>query len=397
MRGFKGITALLQPKNLGLLCCIAVIGIIIATLWPFDFCPGNDVKWVQDVTGVRFSGNGVILSKTPLGRSVVGPASSCSFEILLRPARITSKSLGTIVSFYSASTSSELMFFRQGDNFEMSRGFLNGLKQSKSPRFGVRNIFENGKLLLLTITSGRDGTTIYKNGEQTRIVPQFQFAFSAADLTGQIILGTSAIHYFPYSGEILGLAIYGRELTQEEVRRDFETWTSERALAPRTRPGALAVYSFDEGTGNLIHSAVGSAPDLKIPRQFAVPHKPFLESPSEEVRYEPGYALDVAENVLGFMPLGFIFCMYFATRQNLRNSALYATLVSGALSLAVEIAQFYVPPRGSNITDIITNTAGAALGALLAGHVHSKLNRLTSRAGPAPAPPHARESRSGSS
>jgi glycopeptide antibiotics resistance protein len=50
-----------------------------------------------------------------------------------------------------------------------------------------------------------------------------------------------------------------------------------------------------------------------------------------------------------------------------RWRAILFTILSGAgLSFAIEVLQFYIPQRGSGITDIITNTLGAALGALLA-------------------------------
>jgi glycopeptide antibiotics resistance protein len=40
-------------------------------------------------------------------------------------------------------------------------------------------------------------------------------------------------------------------------------------------------------------------------------------------------------------------------------------LFCGALSFSIEVMQYCVPSRGSGITDIITNTLGAGLGAML--------------------------------
>ena len=363
-----GIAVLLARKNVVRLCGIVVVAVIVATLWPFSFCARNGVSWLPDGTGLRFAGNGVVVSNTPLNRAALGSGDSYSLEIVVRPAKM--KSTGTFLSFYSDKTSSEFMLFWQGNSLEISRGFLNAREDSRSPAFGADSMFETGKLLLLTITSGKDGTTIFKNGDRFRVLTEFEI--KASDLAGQIILGTSAVRFQPYSGEIRGLAVYNRELSPEEVLGDFRTW-STGAFDLGTTPGAVAVYRFDHASGDLSHSATGSAPDLNIPRHFVVPHKPFLESPRDEFRANREYTVDLVENVIGFMPVGFIFCAYFAYRCRLLKAVVYATLVGGALSVTIEIAQFYVPPRGSGMSDIITNTAGAAIGALLLHAVRSRV------------------------
>jgi glycopeptide antibiotics resistance protein len=78
------------------------------------------------------------------------------------------------------------------------------------------------------------------------------------------------------------------------------------------------------------------------------------------------YIVDLLMNVAGFVPLGFIFGAYFLLGRSRRQAILYATLVGGVLSFAVEVLQAYIPQRVSGTTDIITNTLGTFLGALLA-------------------------------
>ena len=53
-----------------------------------------------------------------------------------------------------------------------------------------------------------------------------------------------------------------------------------------------------------------------------------------------------------------------------------ATLVGGLLSLTVEFLQYYIPRRDSSLTDVITNTTGSLLGALIA---HPELVRAALR------------------
>jgi glycopeptide antibiotics resistance protein len=115
-----------------------------------------------------------------------------------------------------------------------------------------------------------------------------------------------------------------------------------------------------------MHNAVATGPDLEIPKRFTVLHKTMLRSVFEEFDPSWNYLDDLLRNIAGFMPVGFIFGAYFLLARSRFHAILYATLAGGALSFVVEVLQAYIPPRGSGVTDIITNTLGSALGAVLA-------------------------------
>lgn len=76
-------------------------------------------------------------------------------------------------------------------------------------------------------------------------------------------------------------------------------------------------------------------------------------------------AFDAVMNVFMFVPLGFI---HGLSRPRASDGAwVGAVLLGAALSALVEAAQFFTPGRFPSISDLVTNTTGAGLGAWLGG------------------------------
>jgi VanZ family protein len=75
---------------------------------------------------------------------------------------------------------------------------------------------------------------------------------------------------------------------------------------------------------------------------------------------------DVLLNVVAYLPLGAM--LFAALRPPLPAAAAFivATLIAALLSLALESAQMFLPPRIASNLDLLSNTSGAGLGALAA-------------------------------
>ncbi|HLX86785.1 MAG TPA: VanZ family protein [Terriglobales bacterium] len=321
---------------------------------------------MPNANGVVFGTHGVIVSKSPLTASATSAGESCSLELFLAPGE-TARSY-TILNFYVPENPGQFRIRQWTDgllvtrNFRDSRG--NDVRHKvKAVKFDVDHAFQPGKLLLLTITSGAGGTTVYLDGRKAQVFPRFSIL--RTDLAGEIVIGTSAVDYQTWPGEIHGLAIYSKELLPEEALRHYETWTTTGAGSPDL-DGAVARYAFTEKAGREIHSSVASGPDLEIPSTFRIPHKALLRSPIREFEMTWRYLGDVLLNIAGFVPVGFLLCAFFALTRPRKNAILYAVLAGGILSFAIEVTQAYIPQRVSGVTDIITNTLGSALGAWLA-------------------------------
>jgi VanZ family protein len=75
---------------------------------------------------------------------------------------------------------------------------------------------------------------------------------------------------------------------------------------------------------------------------------------------------DVYSNILFFMPWGFLLAIRRAGRGSTWWFALALAMVSGAcLSGAVEFVQLFSPERSPSVVDLITNTFGSVVGALI--------------------------------
>ena len=169
--------------------------------------------------------------------------------------------------------------------------------------------------------------------------------------------------YQPWPGELRGLGIYSKELIPADVLRHYKEWTD-----PGGHPdldSAIARYAFAEAEGREVRNEVISGPNLEIPATFSVPHKCLLRSVAKEFKADWRYVIDVLMNVGGFVPLGLIVCAYLAWIRNPWKAILITTVSCGSLSFVIEVLQYFIPRRGSGTTDIITNTLGAALGAVL--------------------------------
>ena len=98
---------------------------------------------------------------------------------------------------------------------------------------------------------------------------------------------------------------------------------------------------------------------------------------------------DVMLNIVAYLPLG---AMLFAClRPALSPAAAYilATLIAAVLSVALEGVQMFLPSRIASNLDVLSNTLGAAIGALGAGLLSlpalkpiARLRRSAVRPGP---------------
>lgn len=347
------------------ICLAMCAGLLLLGLWPFNFAPINQVTWLQKTNGVHFDGYGQIYATTP---ATIVAASPLSVEIWLRSLQ-AEPTFSAIMSMEKASQS-EFQVAQSGTDLMVQGHFL-----TADGTAGIRQIFLDSAFTinsnrLFTLVSSAQGTTLYLDGVLQKSLPDLKLT----DLSGAMAIGHSPSGNQPWTGDLLGLAVYRRTLSRADVSHHYHLWSTRESLALGHEEGIAALYPVDEGGGNLIHNRAGSAPDLMIPDKFYTRHKTILE---HSFRFNRSGLHDIIVNVVGFIPFGFLVAAWLqhGWQTPHRRSVLLAVMTGTLTSLLIELLQVYLPSRDSSLIDVISNAGGTTLGAIALGVLPSFLTR----------------------
>jgi VanZ like family/Concanavalin A-like lectin/glucanases superfamily len=344
-----------------LICGLILCAIFIAGLSPFTSHPRNEVKWLQNQSGLYFGEYASILSSAPL-RWDEPPDGPCSIEFWMQPGLIEDSN--TMLAFDSREAPIRFRIRQSLDDLALERKSTshNG---PKARVLYVPHALRQDTPLFITLTSGTSGISIYLNGVLVRSSSDFSFA--RRDLSGQMVVGNSPFADDSWSGVLRGIGLYDRELTAEEVKQNYADWTVSGQPSALAEKQATAVFRFNERSGTVVHNQVPGGIDLYIPDHYLVLHPPFLEAFWRPTDWGWGFWKDALVNVGGFVPLGFFFCVYFSRSMPVTRAILLTIAFGCAVSFFIEATQFYLPTRDSDSRDWLNNTLGTILGAFMYG------------------------------
>ncbi len=349
----------IKQPILGAACVLVLCGILTAGLWPFS-PPKNQVSWVKEEHGLLFGDYATVFS--PGSLTLHGSRPDCTLEIWLQPG-LTFDS-NTILDVYTPEVPFKFRVRQSGDDLVLLRNYRDDSDRSRAGKLYVDHVFRKSDAVLITISANAQSTSVYIDGNLAKSVPQY--GLTRHDLEGQLILGAAPVVDDRWSGTMLGLALYNRDLGPQEVLQHYAERGHKEKPGIASDSGIAALYIFSEGNGNIVHNQTGSNPDLTIPKRFAVSGQAFLTAPWKE--FSPGwsYYKYVIINIAGFIPLGFLFYTYLSSRTRNSRDAFSRTVLLGFLtSLTIEVLQAYIPTRQSGMTDVLTNTLGTYLGVVL--------------------------------
>lgn len=363
-----------QKRTLGLICVAVLCGILWLGLRPFEK-PKNDASWLGSENGLRFNGYGTIFSTEQFEMTLPPERASSSLEIWMRPG--LTFDTNTFLAFSTPENPLQFSLHQYLSNMILERRIPN----VKKAIIGIEGVFNRDKPLFLAITSGPAGTTLYVDGHLAKSFSGFCLGNA---LTGQLVIGTSPVRTDGWLGDLKGLAVYDRELTEGEVLQHFESWKTRGAADVPNDGHVTALYLFDQRAGRIVRNAAHTGLDLYIPRRFSLLHQPFLKPFWKEYSLSWRYFRDCALNVLAFVPLGFFFCAYWRIARPMQSADLMTVVLGFAVSLTVELLQAYLPTRNSGMTDLFTNTLGTFVGVRLfsSNPLQTLLVKLPGRSGP---------------
>lgn len=352
----------LKPTKLLALTSLLVLVLILTLgLWPFH-SPSNEVYWSRD-GGLTFGKHGSVLSdgvfpavtsKSPLG---------CSVEIWLRPASIDESH--TVLAFYDSARPAQASMRQQLMDLVLQSSTVKAWNAYAGSSLLIPGALKQDRWSFVTISSGPSGTSVYIDGRLAR--SSRRFTLTARNCDGRLVVANSPTENDSWSGTLKGLSVFDGTLSSQQVQQSYRDWIQHNRPLASAAAQCVAAYVFGEGAGRRISNEVHEGKPLYIPyRYFVLDHR-MLTPPWQEFQYGPSYWMDVVKNIVGFVPLGFVFCAYLDA-LHAKNAGVLTIVIGAAVSVTIEVLQAFLPTRDSGMTDVITNTLGTAIGVLLVRH-----------------------------
>ena len=361
-----------KKKFLGILCLLMTAGFLFVGLWPFDPSPKNRAYWIPDEKGLHFDGQnrrfklsvgGIAYTPSPLSstKPLLSEKGSFTIDIVLKPAVVINSGVPHIIGFVD-SAGKEAFYLGQWKQSLIMRWFTydeGGRRWRKE--IGVRDALIKDKTQRLTLVADLTTCSIYVNGELVKTFQDVSLIGEKESMRGcSVTLGNSMNVKGPWTGSVIALKVYERMLSESEIARDWD-WATESASGQ----GLMAAFEMGRSHSTSIPDLSDNRNTLAVPERITLTNN-ILDWPDWKNQKDSSPAGDIAVNILGFMPFGFLFAFWREQVNGSKRwrSILLVVLVGAMISLVIEMTQAFVPARDSNMVDLICNTAGAAIGGL---------------------------------
>ena len=355
------------PWGLLLLTAAMLLLILYSGLHFKGSSTANDVTWLGDQNGIRFDRQGIAYAKTiaPSFNRMAHGNIPFSIELAIKSLEASDDGRFRFLLLLHGGDDTEQLVVGQwrswlvimnGDDYDATR---------RRARIAVNALLPE-KEHFVTITSGEDGTAIFIDGQLTERKGDLRLKIPVATKQMQLVLGNSIYGRHPWAGEIYGLAYYDRVMSEPDISDHFQLWSRKRTFAFTQPQNPAGLYLFNEGIGDRVGDHAEGKHDLAIPENMAILTKEFLAAPFGNEKYNVSHFQDMAINIAGFIPMGFLLgaLLWQANYRDVIKQLLLVMLACGSISLMIELAQAWIPSRSSQMLDLILNTLGAGTGVI---------------------------------
>ncbi len=338
---------------------------VFAGLWPFTFCPLNRAVWCGSDGGITFSRPAAVYDVKELdaSRGSVLAESTVTITIRVRTAGKVPRFVSQMVSF----SRGDRLFAVIGD--WKSHLVLQRFGVGPWPNLGrkyecaVRGVLQPHIAREIVIVTGPGGTKIFVDKREVMSDWDFRLFGGGAGGPVRLALGGTLTGKYTWNGTIYGFSMILGDASRRLIAHgDAPDFTG----CDGTEPGRLIVgYAF-RVQDSVVNSCAGDGHALAIRKHFPIIGGNMLVPFWDDFTNDESYYADIAVNILGFAPFGFLLSLFLIrARKPGKNRIIPWVVAAGlAFSLGIELAQVYLPGRSSQMSDIITDTAGTYLGAL---------------------------------
>lgn len=341
--------------------------ILVAGLKPEGFQFVNKVSWIADQPGIRFSRFGIAFTN-PIDDLIASRQSdpdAFSIEIALKPATYRGYKFKFILAFHNGEDRDQLVVGQYRSWFIVMNGddYAHNRKTKRLTANAADAASQSPQTLLVTITTGKEGTKIYFDGELVSTQKDLTLKIPVNG-KARLLVGNSVCGKRPWRGDIYGLALYRHTLTSQEAALHFNRWSKDQILSYDRDDKPFVLYLFDEMGGTRALDQSGGNRHLEIPSMMQVLEKIMLAPPWKEFKFNRNFVTDTIVNLVGFIPFGFILFAVFIRLGGAfeKHGVLITVAFCFSVSFALEILQAWIPSRSSTMLDLALNTLGAWLG-----------------------------------
>ena len=327
----------------------------------------NGATWLEDEPGIRFGNYGIaygLIDNDQVKQGISG-LNAFSIEIAVRPESFYQKGFNLILCLHDGKDNNQLIV-GQYESYIIAMNGDDYSHRRKTKRIYADILSKKPEKVLLTVTTGHEGTRLYADGRLIEARSDLVLKIPQGDRL-KLTLGNSVYGKGSWKGDLYGLALYGDELEQETITNHFKAWSENQVLSFSGNDKPLLAFTFNEGKGAEITDTVAGIQKLSIPSRFTIPERQYISLPWRDFKADKRYLMDFIINLAGFIPLGFVICALFIQSGGIfqKKAVLFSVIFCFLTSLCIEIAQAWIPSRSSQGLDLVLNTIGAWIGAML--------------------------------